>query len=314
MLENPHTVNSLPLVSVHMIVYNHEPYIKEAIESVLMQQTDFRVELVISNDHSTDNTNAVIRDFISKHPKTCAIKYFDQEKNLGMMPNFIFTLQQCTGKYIAMCEGDDYWTDPLKLQKQVDALEVKPGCSMVITNRKVWQVGNKTADECYEKEYLKNTFYTADIVNGFVPGMQTILFRNYSSLVDYFIAHPDFYYGDRYLAYYCSLFGNILLIPEFTAVYRMTGTGVWSLNSPLKKLHTYTRFMEDFHTSLGIPANNTILAQISFNASYKTLKYCLKRPWLFKIKENRQTIVQPFFKYTKMNRLKMFVSCFNKQT
>ena len=278
------------------------------MDSVLMQKTDFEVELVISNDSSVDDTNTIVQEYILNHPKAKNIKYFVQEKNKGMLPNFIFTIQQCTGKYIAMCEGDDYWTDPLKLQKQVAALEENNAYSMVITNRKVLNSNNEWFEESYDKEYGKNIFCIADVVNGFVPGMQTILMRNYSSLADYFLAHPEFYYGDRYIAYYCSLFGKILLIPEYTAVYRMTGTGVWSVNTAIQKLHTYNQFMQDFHKSLGIPINNETLAMLSFNTSYTSLRYAIRRPTLLMEKEYRKIILKPWAMYSKMNRLKMFLS------
>lgn len=298
-----------------MIVYNHGPYIIEAMEAVLMQETDFGVELVISNDCSSDNTHNLIEQFIQQYKGTKTIKYILQEQNIGMMPNFVFTLQQCSGKYIAVCEGDDYWTDPLKLQKQVSLLEKEEHYSMVITNRKVWTEHNNMVDECYEKEHKKNIFTIKDVVNGFVPGMQTILFRNFPSLVDYFSAHPEYYYADRYLTYFCSLFGDIYLIPEVMAVYRMTGSGVWSVHTPIQKLQTYTTFMNDFHHSLGIPANNEILASIGFNTSYTCLKYGMKRPGLLMKKDYRKIITKPWADFSKINRIKMFWSVvFNRKS
>jgi len=113
---------SKPIVSVCMITYGHEKFIEEAINGVLMQECDFEVELIIANDCSPDGTDAVIQEIVRNHPRGSWIKYIRHEKNIGMMPNFIFALKQCKGKYIALCEGDDYWTDPLKLQKQVGFL------------------------------------------------------------------------------------------------------------------------------------------------------------------------------------------------
>jgi len=110
-------------VSVCMITYGHEKYIREAIEGVLMQECDFKIELILANDCSPDQTDKVIQDILENHPRKSWIKYFKHEKNLGMMPNFIFAMNECQGKYIALCEGDDYWTDPLKLKKQVSFLE-----------------------------------------------------------------------------------------------------------------------------------------------------------------------------------------------
>ena len=119
-------MNPKALVSVVMITYAHEKYIREAVNGVLMQSCDFDVELVIVNDCSPDQTDIIVHDIMNHHPNGKWIKYIKHETNIGMMPNFIFALNQAKGKYIALCEGDDYWTDPYKLQKQVDFLEKNP--------------------------------------------------------------------------------------------------------------------------------------------------------------------------------------------
>src|SRR5690606_34101688 len=126
-----------PLISVCMITYNHEAYIKQAIEGILMQQTNFDVELIIADDCSTDRTETIIRELIENHSENFKIKYYRHDINIGMMPNFIFSLKKCTGKYIALCEGDDYWTDPLKLQKQVDFLEGNPEYGICFHNVRI---------------------------------------------------------------------------------------------------------------------------------------------------------------------------------
>jgi glycosyltransferase involved in cell wall biosynthesis len=113
-----------------MITYNHEKYISEAIESILKQRTGFNIEIVIGEDCSTDQTRSVISKFANSNPGK--IKPLFRNKNMGIIANFQNTIDNCTGKYIAICEGDDYWTDPLKLQKQVDFLENNPdfsGCA-----------------------------------------------------------------------------------------------------------------------------------------------------------------------------------------
>ena len=112
-----------PTVSVCMITYGHEAFIEEAIKGVLMQETEFEFELIISNDCSLDATDSIIKKIIDTHPKGAIINYTSHEKNIGMMPNFIYALQRCRGKYVAVCEGDDYWTAPLKLHRQVAILE-----------------------------------------------------------------------------------------------------------------------------------------------------------------------------------------------
>lgn len=115
-----------PMVTVVMITYNHENFIQKAIEGVLLQQCDFDIELLIADDCSIDNTRKVVHKIIVEHSKGNCINYNKHIINKGMMPNFIWALKQPKSKYIAICEGDDYWTDPLKLQKQVDFLEENP--------------------------------------------------------------------------------------------------------------------------------------------------------------------------------------------
>lgn len=120
-----------PLVSVHMITYNHEKFIAQAIEGVLMQKTDFPFELIIGEDCSTDRTREIVVDYANKYPDI--IKPILHEKNVGMKANGRACRAASRGKYIAICEGDDYWIDPLKLQKQVDFMESHPECSFCFT-------------------------------------------------------------------------------------------------------------------------------------------------------------------------------------
>jgi glycosyltransferase involved in cell wall biosynthesis len=110
-----------PLVSIMVITYNQEQFISDAIESFIEQKCKFPFEIVIGDDCSADNTQNIIREYSSKYPTL--IKPILNPVNLGPLPNAINVLEHCTGKYIALCEGDDFWIDPLKLQKQVDFLE-----------------------------------------------------------------------------------------------------------------------------------------------------------------------------------------------
>ncbi len=110
-----------PKVSVLMITYNHEQYIEQAVRSVMMQETDFDYELVIGEDCSTDRTREIVLRLKEEFPDK--IRLLLPEKNLGMIPNFVATYEACRGEYIALCEGDDYWTHPKKLQIQVDYMK-----------------------------------------------------------------------------------------------------------------------------------------------------------------------------------------------
>lgn len=123
---------NMPLLSVCLITYNHENYIRQAIEGVLMQKVDFEWELIIAEDCSTDSTRAILLEYKEKYPDF--IKLILQKKNVGPGKNFLDLIETPKSKYIAYFEGDDYWTDPLKLQKQVDILEANKNIGLVYTN------------------------------------------------------------------------------------------------------------------------------------------------------------------------------------
>lgn len=140
-----------PLVSICSITYNHAPYIRECLDGFLMQKTDFPYEIIINDDCSTDGTTEIIKEYAEKYPDIIHPIFHDEnqyQKGVrGMFQHFV--IPHAKGKYIALCEGDDYWIDPLKLQKQVDFLESHPDYGMCYTNFNI-------------KNEIKNT-YTKDL-------------------------------------------------------------------------------------------------------------------------------------------------------
>lgn len=135
---------AFPLASVAMITYNHAPYIGKAIEGVLMQKTSFPIELVIGEDCSTDGTCDIVLDYHRRYPSY--IRVICSRNNVGMKKNCCRTINAARGKYLAFCEGDDYWKDPFKLQKQVDYLEKHTDCGLIHTDADFLEVetGNVT--------------------------------------------------------------------------------------------------------------------------------------------------------------------------
>lgn len=119
------------LVSVNCITYNHEKYIADAIESFLMQKTSFKFEIIINDDASTDGTADIIRDYERRYPDLIKPTYQEENQYSKGISVSQINHKRSKGKYIALCEGDDFWTDPHKLQKQVDYLEKHPECSLV---------------------------------------------------------------------------------------------------------------------------------------------------------------------------------------
>ena len=131
------------MLSVIMTTYNHERYIAQAIESVLRQQTDFRIEIVIGEDCSTDRTRAIAEDYAAQYPE--AIRIVTSEKNVGWRKNYYRTIAAARGKYIAMLDGDDYFTHRKKLQMQVDILEANPEVGMCYgRSERIDEEGNRS--------------------------------------------------------------------------------------------------------------------------------------------------------------------------
>jgi len=164
-----------PLVSIASITYNHEKFIAQAIDSWLMQETNFEVEIVIGEDCSSDNTRKIIESFVDKYPDM--VRLIISDKNVGMMPNFIRTLKACKGKYIALCEGDDYWTDPLKLQQQVDFLEMNEDYSICFHNANIIDAKNNIIELFNKSEILETTTIENLLINSWYIPTASMVFR-----------------------------------------------------------------------------------------------------------------------------------------
>lgn len=218
-------------VSVCMITYGQEKYIREAIEGVLMQECNFEVELILANDCSPDQTDNVIEDILANHPKASCIKYFKQDKNIGMMHNFVFALGQCSGNYVALCEGDDYWTDPLKLQNQVDFLEVSPDYVLCFHQINVLKTNGEIVDDFITK--VPENYETIETLArlGNYVHTPSVVFRNVISKFPFEFENSPI--GDFFLYMILAEQGKLKYMEEKMAVYRY-GVGIFSGESELK--------------------------------------------------------------------------------
>ncbi|MBE0654534.1 MAG: glycosyltransferase, partial [Bacteroidales bacterium] len=172
------------VASVWLITYNHERFIAEAIESALAQITDFDFEIVIGDDCSTDGTTAIVEKYRNNFPKR--IKAVYQDKNVGALRNaYEFTLSQCKGKYIAPLEGDDYWIDPHRLQKQVDFLEKNPEFGLAYGNQYHLEPDGKSHPY---KPSIISTFEDL-LFNSSIPTASTCLRKD---LIDQFASDTSF--------------------------------------------------------------------------------------------------------------------------
>lgn len=168
----PECRESRPVVSVHMLAYNHERTIRESIEAILAQRTDFSFELVIGEDASTDGTREICFEYQARHP--ARIRVLWSERNVFSVDgNMTRTTEACRGEFIAFCEGDDCWTDPGKLQRQVDAMRRFPGVGLCFTDGTVEDVATgetfRWGDGCAfspgvvpRRRFLAYTMFGAD--------------------------------------------------------------------------------------------------------------------------------------------------------
>lgn len=172
-MERPHPISSPhshvtshkpKRVSVCMVTYNHEPFIAQAIEGVLMQRAGCQVELVIGEDSSLDRTRSIVEKYAVSHP--AVIVPLLSERNLGIQENLRRVLQACHGEYIAFCDGDDYWTDPQKLAIQIAVMDSEPDCALCCHNVEIVQAGRSPrsywiappAGRCTYGDFLRNNF------------------------------------------------------------------------------------------------------------------------------------------------------------
>jgi len=208
------------LVSIVMITYGHEQFIREGVKGVLMQEGGFDLELIIANDCSPDNTDLIISEILKSHPKAHKIRYINHEKNLGMMPNFIFALQQANGNYIALCDGDDYWTDPNKLQKQIDFLE---------NNLDYNLVGHHATDSNSKLigKHEKDSFSFEDIYyRTLIIPTASIVFRNNIVFEDWI---TKVYGGDKAIIFLNAKKGKLKILPFLGSFYRLHSGGIEQL-------------------------------------------------------------------------------------
>ena len=249
-------------LSVCMITYNHESYISEAIESVLNQHTNFTVQLIIGEDCSADNTRSVCEKFVKKYPGK--ILLLPETGNVGMMKNFERTFKQCDGDYVAFLEGDDYWTDNSKLQKQVDFLQANSDYSLCFHNTQmIMDRAGEKKEWVLHSNLEKDTFTTEDVLGPwFVPSCSTV-FTNYPD----FVLPTWFYnckYGDLPFMLLLSLKGKFKYLDEVMAVYRLHDTGMSSAHKAYDKITVMVYIYESFNIHTGHKFQETIRQSVKY--------------------------------------------------
>lgn len=248
-----------PTVSVCMIAYNHEEFIEEAINGVLLQDATYYIELIICDDCSTDKTQEVVSAMIESTYKGISLKYIRHQENIGMMRNLEFALKNCSGNYIAFCEGDDYWTDSKKIQKQVDFLENNKNFVLSFHNTIILNQDTKN-EKLFIEKYNKLNYDAIDVLSTWYIPTASMVFRNVINILpEYMIAAP---HGDLGLQLYLSKFGKFRLLDEVMAVYRKNENGISNSYNTLKYYKAYILQMESMNVYFKNIYNNELKSNI----------------------------------------------------
>lgn len=220
-----------PFVSVCVQTYNQYNYIEECLDGILMQKTTFPFEIILGEDESSDGTREICIEYFNKHPDK--IKLFLRSRkdviyingNATGRFNFIENLKACSGKYIALCEGDDYWTDPLKLQKQVDFLENNEDYNICFHKVRIYNQSLNLFEEDKITRKVNETTTIKDLALGNYIHTPSVVLKNNFTIPNWFTKVS---LGDWTLYMLAVKNKKIKLIDEKMAVYRIHGKSIWS--------------------------------------------------------------------------------------
>jgi len=263
---------SHPKATVCMITYNHGEYLLKAVEGVLSQETTFDFQLLISDDLSTDSTKENVQEYLKDHPKGERVKYICRSENLGAMRNFRKTLSEADGEYVAICEGDDYWTDPSKLQKQVEYLDAYPGASGCFHNVHVLTDGS--CEELFvdgalpEKDYLLEDLFK----EWFIPTCSMVYRRNSVPSLPDWVDHSR--HGDLSLWLHLGLAGPLHYLPNVMGVYRKHGGGISHRHHSLQLIPSlsfvFYNFDRDHDFQYSGPIRDALLRRVELQIEKQT--------------------------------------------
>ncbi|MGX1642339.1 glycosyltransferase family 2 protein [Sphingobacterium sp. NPDC055431] len=232
-------------VSVVMTTYGHEDFILKAINGVVSQEFNGVIELIIANDKSPDNTHQVVEKYIKENPcpPNVIIRYYNHEVNKGSIGNFLWIINQAKGRFLAVCEGDDFWICPHKLEKQVTFLTNNPEYSIVFSNVHVKiESGKFNQTNELTKVEMNREYQGSEILENWTAHTSTFLIRNSSEMKNFeeFFKKHNFMYGDTPLFLYALTFGKGYGTIDYTSTYRRHEGG---LTNQVQDNNFYIKFI-----------------------------------------------------------------------
>jgi len=259
-------------VSVSMVTYNHERHIAQAIESVLAQEHDgFEIELIIGEDCSTDLTAVIVNDYANRYPGK--IRVVSGPENVGAQRNVARVFAACTGDYIALLDGDDYWISPKKVQIQVEFLEANPDCALCFHNVEVVDEAG-TVIEIPDMSKMPARTHLENLLIGNFISSCSVLYRGglIKSLPDWW---NDVEMADFPLNVMHARLGWIGYIDEVMAAYRRHAGGEFSRQSATRQVRAFMRVLRELDPYLGGQYHTVI------RRSQRRLRISLFATWLF---------------------------------
>ncbi len=266
-------MKEMPLVSVCVVTYQHKDFIRTCLDGILMQKTTFPFEIIIGEDESTDGTREICREFADRYSDKIRL-YLRSRKDviyINQHPtgrfNFMENIKSAQGKYIAFCEGDDYWTDEYKLQKQVDFLETNTEYSLCFHNciLKNERENNHT-EKLLHGKLDKSVFTTEDILGAWFIPTASILFKRENLVLPEWLALVES--GDVALLLLLSLSGPFKYLDEVMSVYRLHSSGISNRHTKYKKVLAMAYLYQCFNIYTNYKYHEKILDAMKFEMHY----------------------------------------------
>lgn len=307
-----------PLVSICSITYNHAPYIRKCIEGFLMQKATFAYEIIIHDDCSTDGTMEILKEYEAKYPQKINVIYEVENQYSkgvrGLFEKYVFPLAK--GKYIALCEGDDFWTDSLKLQKQISFLENHPDYSMCFHNAFVIKaVSNLQSIYAFTKFDSDCDFTLEDAIRKWQIPTASLVFRREDSL-DYPAWMAKIYSGDWSLSIVLLLRGRGRFLNDFMSVYnlKLNGNSVSAITSR-NSIFMYEEHKKLVNSLYNIPNITDSLRKVIDKKiimldsliSYESIKM-EKKWWMLLMKKTNFQLFVNNIKRAMLNRILIYLN------
>lgn len=291
-------MENIVVVSICCVTFNHENYIRQCLDGFVMQKTNFAFEILVHDDASTDNTASIVKEYEAKysHLFRCVYQTENQFAKQNTLINILFKMAR--GNYIAICEGDDYWTDPYKLQKQVDFLEENRGVTLCSHKSSIVNEIDGTTHKTTPSERTEDaTLTTKDIIDyWYMPTASYVFRRSALNIHEFSRLTEGLMFGDLALVYYLSWKGNIFYSDTVMSVYRHNKNGITATHGERESEIYLTRlnehqiiFMKRFNELTNLQHNRQLAKIISlkmlnlsdlyyvqkeYKKAIKTLKDC----------------------------------------